>query len=368
MAPKQAMSKKNKDKKKNQAIEDATFGLKNKNKSSKVQKFVGRVETQLKNNVSDADKQRLKEKKLKAEKLAEDEALRLLLNEGLENQHGKSKATAKADAMALGVDDSKKVVLSDSDESDSDDDEYYYASQQELKQQSVRVGDDEPQNLAEGVEVYNEVTLEDIIEAQRAKLAAEGKEGTPVTAETFKIWREAKVARKQAEAVARMKANEKKKGKGKGSILSGKELFNYNSSLFVDDDGCVDDTDDQLIIAEKELREQREEAAAQEAAKRAQAEQDRLQEEHQAEIAHIKRVEKQRLKKCASSVETIEFLGIVINEMLFYIPEGHDIQEDFTPFVYENQEDEPLAKQVDGIEVNEDLFEGEDDDLDDLED
>jgi uncharacterized protein YjbK len=54
MAPKQAMSKKNKEKKKNQAIEDATFGLKNKNKSSKVQKFVSQVETTMKNNQSDA--------------------------------------------------------------------------------------------------------------------------------------------------------------------------------------------------------------------------------------------------------------------------------------------------------------------------
>ena len=41
-------------------------------------------------------------------------------------------------------------------------------------------------------------------------------EGTPVTEETFKAWKEAKEAKKQADAVARMKAEEKKKGKGKG--------------------------------------------------------------------------------------------------------------------------------------------------------
>ena len=40
--------------------------------------------------------------------------------------------------------------------------------------------------------------------------------GTPVTEETFKAWKEAKEAKKQADAVARMKAEEKKKGKGKG--------------------------------------------------------------------------------------------------------------------------------------------------------
>ena len=39
MPPKQATSKKSKEKKKTQAIADATFGLKNKNKSAKVQKL-----------------------------------------------------------------------------------------------------------------------------------------------------------------------------------------------------------------------------------------------------------------------------------------------------------------------------------------
>jgi hypothetical protein len=225
--------------------------------------------------------------------------------------------------------------------------------------------------------------------------------GTPVNAETFKAWQVAKAAKKQADAVARMKAEEKKKGKGtKGckcslnvflqkisklnmffvgidcvmllilpnvAILSGKELFNYNSSLFVDDDGCVDDQDDKLYLAEKELREQREEEAAKEAAKKAQREQDRLLEEHKAEIAHIKRVEQERLARCAQSTETIEFDEIIVNEMLFHIPDDYDIQEDFTPFEFDTPEEEPVAKKVDGVEVNEALF-GGDDELEGLED
>mmetsp|Transcript_17309 Transcript_17309/g.28950 ORF Transcript_17309/g.28950 Transcript_17309/m.28950 type:complete len:363 (-) Transcript_17309:88-1176(-) len=362
MAPKQAMSKKNKEKKKNQAIADATFGLKNKNKSSKVQKYVSQVETTMKNNLSDADKKRAKEKKDKADKLAADEALRALLNEGLENQKGKSKATIKAEAAALGVDDSKKIEFSDSD-SDSDDD-YAYTNQQPRTE--IHISDQGGEST--GVEVFHELTLEDIIETQRAKLAAEGKQGTPVTAESFKAWQTAKAAKKQADAVARMKAEEKKKGKGtKGSILSGKELFNYNSSLFVDDDGCVDNQDDQLYLAEKQLREQREEEAAKEAARKAQREQDRLLEEHKAEIAHIKRVEEERLARCAQSIETIEFDEIIVNEMLFHIPEDYDIQEDFTPFEFDTPEEEPVAQKVDGVEVNEALF-GGDDELDGLED
>ena len=151
------------------------------------------------------------------------------------------------------------------------------------------------------------------------------------------------------------------------AVLSGKELFNYNSSLFVDDDGCVDNQDDQLYLTEKRLREAREEAAAQEAALKAQKEQERLREEHKAEIAHIKRVEMERLQRCSRSAETIEFDEIVVNEMLFYIPDDYDIQEDCTPFEFDNPADEPVPKKVDGIEVDEDLF-GGDDDLDDLED
>ena len=134
----------------------------------------------------------------------------------------------------------------------------------------------------------------------------------------------------------------------------------------MDDDGCVDDQDDKLYLAEKQLREAREEEAAKAAAAKAQEEQERLHQEHLAEIAHIKRVEEERLAACAKSKETIEFDGVVVNELLFYIPQDSDVKEDYTPFAYDNQSDEPVAQKVDGVEVNEDLFEG-DDDLDDLE-
>lgn len=40
----------------------------------------------------------------------------------------------------------------------------------------------------EAVEVFKERTIEDIIEEQRAKLAAQGKVGTPVTEASFAVW------------------------------------------------------------------------------------------------------------------------------------------------------------------------------------
>lgn len=47
MPPKEKPSKKNALKKKDQAIEDRTFGLKNKNKSAKVQGFIQRKTIQI---------------------------------------------------------------------------------------------------------------------------------------------------------------------------------------------------------------------------------------------------------------------------------------------------------------------------------
>ena len=73
---------------------------------------------------------------------------------------------------------------------------------------------DDPVETA--IEVYKEKTLEDIIEEQRAKLLAEGKKGTPVTAESFAKWRAMKLERKQAEAEARVKAEQSKKKGGRG--------------------------------------------------------------------------------------------------------------------------------------------------------
>ena len=55
MAPKQEISKKAKKAKTERAIEDLTFGLKNKNKSHKVKEFIQQVNTMKKNDSVDKD-------------------------------------------------------------------------------------------------------------------------------------------------------------------------------------------------------------------------------------------------------------------------------------------------------------------------
>jgi hypothetical protein len=58
--------------------------------------------------------------------------------------------------------------------------------------------------------------------------------------------------------------------------LSGKELFTFNSSLFVDDDGAVDEAEDIQYQNEQRLQAEREEAMSRAVAAKAQEEQQRL--------------------------------------------------------------------------------------------
>lgn len=95
--------------------------------------------------------------------------------------------------------------------------------------------DDEPISI----EVFREKTIEDIIEEQRAKLSAEGKKGTPVTAESFAQWRAAKLLKRQQEAEARVKVEQSKKKGGKGLCKSnflfhGIYDYNLNFILFLE--------------------------------------------------------------------------------------------------------------------------------------
>jgi hypothetical protein len=84
--------------------------------------------------------------------------------------------------------------------------------------------------LAEG---SNQVSVEELIEEERRKLPQEGL--TPVTRERFAVWKEARAKRRAAESEAK-KSEEAKKATSKGfSALSGRALFSYDPSLFVDD-------------------------------------------------------------------------------------------------------------------------------------
>jgi hypothetical protein len=128
----------------------------------------------------------------------------MLLEEGMNAGKKKKAEDVKASSAAVAEEESS----SSSSESDSDEEELI------VPPPAIIVTHEE--TAIEGTEIFREKTLEDIIEEQRAKLAAEGKVGTPVTAETFALWRTAKLAKRQAEVEARVKAEQSKKKGGKG--------------------------------------------------------------------------------------------------------------------------------------------------------
>lgn len=142
-------------------------------------------------------------------KQLQEEQMRLLFQEAIGNQYGVKKSKAQATAAGLGLNSTKKEVSEflDTLSSDSDDDD---SSDEE--ETAVEEVNEEPVFI----EVFREKTIEDIIEEQRAKLAAEGKRGTPVTEESFAKWRADKQLRKAAEVEARVKAEQAKKKGGKG--------------------------------------------------------------------------------------------------------------------------------------------------------
>ncbi|RLN72105.1 hypothetical protein BBJ28_00013832, partial [Nothophytophthora sp. Chile5] len=95
-----------------------------------------------------------------------------------------------------------------------------------------------------------EISIEEIIEQQRAKLGPSG--GTPVTAESLAKWKAEKLAKKKVEEEKRRKEEAKKSG-GRGlstflcwicgllESVSGRALFSYDPTLFHDDADADDE-------------------------------------------------------------------------------------------------------------------------------
>ncbi len=92
--------------------------------------------------------------------------------------------------------------------------------------------------------------MEDEVEIQRQKMFDElkksGKKGTPVTEETLKAWLEKKRQRRAEESKKLVEAELRKRKGGKGlSVLSGRDLYEFNKELFVDDENAADEKETQ---------------------------------------------------------------------------------------------------------------------------
>merc|ERR1711899_538384 len=82
------------------------------------------------------------------------------------------------------------------------------------------------------------LTIEELVEVERLKLKNSGKKLTPVTLESFLVWKKKKRAEKKAEEEKAAKTKTKYAKEGKIMSSTGKELFAYyKDQINVDDDG-----------------------------------------------------------------------------------------------------------------------------------
>eukprot|EP01113_Clastostelium_recurvatum_P009785 TRINITY_DN1475_c0_g1_i4.p1 TRINITY_DN1475_c0_g1~~TRINITY_DN1475_c0_g1_i4.p1 ORF type:complete len:367 (+),score=145.66 TRINITY_DN1475_c0_g1_i4:47-1147(+) len=296
-------SKKTADKQKQKIIEDKTFGLKNKNKSTKVQKYVDAVEKQVKDRGVDKKQQYLidqKKKDKEAAEAAKAEAALLFkhtviqpkvppgvdpksivceyFRKGICEKGHKCKfshdlnverkaakidmytdrrAEKEADTMDKWDQDKLSSVVEQKQTSTNknlktsiickffldaieakkygwfwecpnggEKCQYVHALPPGFVLKSKKKADEE------GLEV---IPLEEIIEEERKQLTTR----TPVTLETFLVWKEQKRKRKEEEAKA---AEDKRQAdiKAGRTVMSGREMFVFNPDLFVDDEAATD--------------------------------------------------------------------------------------------------------------------------------
>jgi len=237
-------------------VVDKTFGLKNKNKSKKVQKFVAQVNDEKTRANGDKEKLKKEKKMSKIARIQQEMELKALFSEALsitvkkKDLHKKKESGGSGGGGKGGAGDHYDEAWAEA----------------ELKKAQ--------EHAPEG-----ELTLEQRIERKRQELRDKGIKGTPVTPETFKAWKEAKAKRlldaKMAEAKAEVvtarsvhlrrvlgiasasprRASRradprpqalKKKGK---SVLSGRDLFLVQRDVFVDDAEAAGGDD---LVREKE--------------------------------------------------------------------------------------------------------------------
>mmetsp|Transcript_5673 Transcript_5673/g.16755 ORF Transcript_5673/g.16755 Transcript_5673/m.16755 type:complete len:285 (+) Transcript_5673:296-1150(+) len=205
-------------------VVDKTFGLKNKNKSKKVQKFVAQVNDEKTRANGDKEKLKKEKKMSKIARIQQEMELKALFSEALsitvkkKDLHKKKESGGSGGGGKGGAGDHYDEAWAEA----------------ELKKAQ--------EHAPEG-----ELTLEQRIERKRQELRDKGIKGTPVTPETFKAWKEAKAKRLLDAKMAEAKAEAlKKKGK---SVLSGRDLFLVQRDVFVDDAEAAGGDD---LVREKE--------------------------------------------------------------------------------------------------------------------
>lgn len=284
MAPKKAPVDKAAQAQKTKIAEDKTFGMKNKNKSKVVQKYIKSIHQ---NATGACNRNEQAERKEKADgaEAAKKKALMASLFNLQTDKKGKAfdpvakkKAqAAEEEAIAAGKklnDEIKKQIIEGiantirltnpktgirmselgghpiiaalkDKHADTfrtiqlllfikGHDRVFWCDDPESSNPTIRCQEDVDAEVAP-----DERSLEEILEEKRRNLVGPG---TPITEVTFKEWK----AKKDEERKNQVEADKSKvaqKAGNKLAAMSGRDLFTYDASLFVDDEGAADDDD-----------------------------------------------------------------------------------------------------------------------------
>lgn len=195
-------NKKKAEDQKKKIVEDKTFGLKNKKKSKKVQNYVETVKKQASQKVDGPRKR---------------------------SEGASSSSTASSARMAQMAARLAELELMNKPVKDKS---------KKLSEEELERKRREEEEEAERIRIAN-LPVEEQIEEERAKL----KTRTPVTLELFLKWKEAK-DKERADRMTELKAVALKKlAKGertRGHGITGRELFQSNAEIFVDDENADD--------------------------------------------------------------------------------------------------------------------------------
>ncbi|KAJ0392092.1 hypothetical protein P43SY_010522 [Pythium insidiosum] len=239
-------SKKAEQKRKEKLIEDKTFGLKNKNKSSKVQKYVQEVAKQVKaGGQTRADRLKAEAAAAKKKDKNSDDVLKSLFAAAITQPKvppGVDPKSIVCEFFKAGV--CTKVCKYFLDAIEKSLYGWFWVCPNGGTACKYRhalppgyVFKSKKDRDAEKSKKVDDISIEEIIEQQRAKLGPTG--GTPVTAETLAAYKKEKLERKRVEEEKRLKEEAKKTG-GRGP-MSGRALFTYDPTLFRDDADADED-------------------------------------------------------------------------------------------------------------------------------
>ena len=198
---------------KDQIAADKTFGLKNAKKSKKVQAAIAHVNKQYRGDEMQRQAEaKAAKKNKKAAKAKEAHDMKTLFGAMDERGKGNRKVMFNGKKMT------RNEIAA-------------------MKEEAKRLKEEEERRKA----AFDALSLEEKIEFRRKEL--DMSKCTKVTEESFRAWREAKDARIRAENEAKvaeeMAKSSKKKAKGAITVLSGKSLFEFDATLFKDDDAAV---------------------------------------------------------------------------------------------------------------------------------